>query len=468
MGSSRIPLRRGSRYRPPGRIVVQALWALLEVHVRVQRAAAIVAIAAGILSGAAAAYAEDPQPSPTPPHVPPPAAAPATTSVLATLPIRMYANVNLRQDYQRPQDKADLLLDPNQIDGLVTRLRFGLEFKDPKATVSGGIRVSAGETPNPAAPFMRLGDAFRPVTFGLDQFYVDIRPLKEKARLTFTLGKMPMPFWRGDRGIARAEMTWDDDISPVGGVVNLNLFHNHDGTVSLDTAGGYFIVEWFRQDRFAGLVGDTWMAGDQLKLKVHRVTVAASYYDWEHLNSGARAPSFIPGSSAVLYAGTNAFLLRPGTQHTNSEVELGGNAFAFENDHFRIVDLLGQASVPLSLPWLGHSEVFVLGQYAHNFSVEVERSGVGATLGLTGGDLKRKLHPYTVWGTWRRVEADAALGAFADSDLGGGTDVKGFELSADYRVTRNLAPYISYFHMMVNPLRSTRFNRLFFGVNWDF
>ena len=81
----------------------------------------------------------------------------------------MYANVNLRQDYQRPEDKADLLLDPNQIDGLFTRLRFGMEFKDAKATVSGGLRVSAGETPNPAAPFMRMGDAFRPVTFGLDQ-----------------------------------------------------------------------------------------------------------------------------------------------------------------------------------------------------------------------------------------------------------------------------------------------------------
>lgn len=439
---------------------------------RVQRAAAIVALAAGILFGAGTARAEDPQPSPTPPPAPsptpPPVAAPATTSVLASLPVRLFANVNLRQDYQRPEDKADLLLDPNQIDGLVTRLRFGLEFKDPKATVSGGIRVSAGETPNPASPFMRLGDAFRPVTFGLDQFYVDVRPLKDKTRLTFTLGKMPMPFWRGDRGTARAEMTWDDDISPVGGVGNLNLYHNGDGTVSLDTTGGYFIVEWFREDRFAGLVADTWFAGDQVKLKVHRVTVAASYYDWEHLNSGARAPSFIPGSSAVLYAGTNAFLLRPGPQHTNSEVELGGSAFAFVNDHFRIVDVLAQGSLPVSLPWLHKSEVFVLGQYAHNFSVDVEKSGVGATLGLTGGDLKRKLHPYTLWGTWRYVEADAAVGAFADSDLGGGTDVRGFELSADYRIVRNLQPYISYFHMMVNPLRSTRFNRLFFGVNWDF
>jgi Putative porin len=427
---------------------------------------AIMTIAAGILSGSAAARADDPQPAPTPPPSPPPP--PATTSVLATLPIRMYANVNLRQDYQRPEDKADLLLDPNQNDGLLTRLRFGMEFKDAKATVSGGLRVSAGETPNPTAPFMRLGDVFRPVTFGLDQFYVDVRPLKDKARAWLTLGKMPMPFWRGDRGIARAEMAWDDDISPVGGVVNLNFWHNDAGTVSLDTTGGYFIVEWFRQDRFAGLVADTWMAADQVKLKVHRVTVAASYYNWEHLNSGARAPSFDPGSSAVLYPATSAFLLRPGTQHTNAEVNIGPGAFGFVSDRFRIGEVIAQASVPVGVPWLGRSEAFVLGQYSHNFTVPQEKDGWGGTVGLTGGDLKRKVHPYSVWFTYRKVEADAALGVFADSDLGGGTDVKGFEISADYRLTRNFAPYVSYFNMDVAPLRSTKFNRLFFGVVWDF
>jgi putative porin len=434
--------------------------------VRVHRAAAVVWIAAGILCGSAAARAEDPQPSPTPPPSPPPAA--TTTSVLASLPIRMYANVNLRQDYQRPQDKADTLLDPNRIDGLLTRLRFGMEFKDAQATVSGGLRVSAGETPNPTAPFMRLGDAFRPVTFGLDQFYVDVRPLKDKARLYFTLGKMPLPFWRGDKGTARAEMTWDDDISPVGGAVNLSFYKNDDSSVTFDTTGGYFIVEWFRQDRFAGLVGDTWLVADQVKLKVHRVTIAGSYYDWEHLNSGARAPSFVPGSSAVLYPGTNAFLLRPGPQHTNAEITLGPGAFGFASDRFRIVDLLGQVSVPVGLPWLGRSELFVLGQFAHNFSVPQEKDGWGGTVGLTGGDLKRKFHPYTLWFTYRKVDADAALGTFADSDLGGGTDVKGFEISADYRVTKNLAPYVSYFNMDVAPLRSTTFNRLFFGVVWDF
>jgi hypothetical protein len=104
-------------------------------------------------------------------------------------------NVCLREEMTNTEDKADLLLDGNNADGLLTRLRFGMEFKDGSSTITGGIRVSAGEAPNPASPFVRFGNGFRPVTFGLDQFYIDV--------------------------------------------------------------AGYFIVEWFPEARFSGLVGET-------------------------------------------------------------------------------------------------------------------------------------------------------------------------------------------------------------------
>jgi predicted porin len=120
------------------------------------------------------------------------------------------------------------------------------------------------------------------------------------------------------------------------------------------------------------------------------------------------------------------------------------------------------------VPGLGRSEIFTMGQFAHNFSVGSENDGYGVTLGITGGDFKRKLHPFTLWGTYRLVEMDAALGTFADSDLGSGTDVKGWEVTVDYKVTRNFAPYFAYFHQKVIPFRTTSFNRWYMGVNWDF
>ena len=390
----------------------------------------------------------------------------------ASIPIRFFANVYLREDWTRLQDKADLLLDGNQVDGLLTRLRFGMEFRDTTQSVSGGIRVSAGEAPNPTAPFVRLADGFRPVTFGLDQFYVDVRPFKNKERVRGVFGKMPQPFWRGDKGVVRAEMTWDDDISPVGATLNTLLVKKNDKdgkpVTTLDNVAGYFIVEWFRQARFSGLVGDTSLWADQLKLRVHRVTLGAAYYHWQNLNSGARTPSFVPGQSASLLPGQSAFLLRPGFQETNAIYDLGSGVYVFRKNEFDLFEATGQGTLPVTLPWLGKSEVVVLGQYSHNFSVNSETDGIGVSLGLVGGDAKGRLKPFSLHGTWRRVEADAALGTFADSDLGAGTDVKGFEVTGEYRVHRNLALTASHFHFDGVPLRSTRVRRTFLAMIWDF
>ncbi len=415
---------------------------------------------------AGAAVPPSPQASPTPAATP----APAPPAMTASIPIRFFANVYLREDFTTVQDKADLLLEGNNVDGLLTRLRFGMEFKDTTATVSGGIRVSAGEAPNPASPFVRLGDGFRPVTFGLDQFYADVRPFANKERVHAVFGKMPQPFWRGDKGVLRAEMTWDDDISPVGATLNTLLVKkDNDGkVVTLENVAAYFIIEWFRQARFSGLVGDTSLWADQLKLKVRSVTVAATYYHWQNLNSGARSPSFVPGQSVSLLTPQAAFLLRGGFQATNAQFDLGSGVFTFRENEFDLFEATGQGTLPVTLPLLGKTDVVVLGQYAHNLSVDGETDGVSLSLGVTGGEAKGKLKPFSLHGTWRKVEADAALGTFADSDLGGGTDVKGFEVTGDYRVHKNLALTASYFNFKGAPNRSTKVTRTFLAMIWDF
>jgi hypothetical protein len=423
----------------------------------------VLAMAVALMAAlpAAAQNPAPPAPKATPaPEGPPP--------VRATVPIRFYANVHLRQDFTDLEDRADLLLDGNNVDGLLTRLRFGMEFKDEKSTVSGGIRVSAGEAPNPASPFVRLGNAFRPVTFGLDQFYVDVRPFGNKERLHAVFGKMPQPFWRGDKGVIRNEMTFDDDISPVGAALQLQLYKSEDGGLRLENTAGYFIVEWFRRDRFAGLVGDTSLWADQLTLKVYRLTLAGAYYHWQNLNSGARAPSFNPGDSAFLLPGQSAFLLRSGFQATNAHYDLGSGVAVFRENEFDIVEGSAQLTVPIRLPFLGKTELVALGHYAQNGSVTSERDGLGVSLGIVGGDVKKRLKPYSLHGTWRRVKADAALGTFADSDLGAGTDVEGFEITGDIKVHKSLSLTASFFKFEGAPHRSTNIKRRFLGMVWDF
>jgi hypothetical protein len=416
---------------------------------------------------AAPAWTAEPEP-PAPQAAP--AQTPETSAVTSNLAVRFFANVHLREDFTKPEDRTDLLLDPDQVYGFVARLRFGMEFKDANGTLSGGLRVSAGQTPNPTSPFIRLGDAFRPVTFGFDQFYIDVRPFENKNRARAVFGKMPQPFWRGDKGVIRAEMTWDDDVSPVGGIAQIRFYGKGDGAqaITVENTVGYFIVEWFRQNRFAGLVGDTQMYADQVKVQVKRVTLAGTYYHWENLNSGTITPSFVPGQSADLVTGQSAFLLRPGFQLTNAELDLGSGVHTFRENNFDIFEFTGQGTVPVTLPFFDKSEVVGLVHYDHNFSVADDNKGISLSLGLVGGNATEKFKPFSVHGTWRRVEADATVAAFADSDLGGGTDFKGFEITGEYRVHRNLALTVSHFNFDGAPHRSLKIKRTFLGMILDF
>ena len=422
--------------------------------------------AALFVSIAAPAWTAEPPAAQAAPAQAPDAAPPVTSN----LAVRFFANIHLREDFTDPEDRLDLLLDPDQVYGFVGRLRFGMEIKDADGTLSGGLRVSAGQTPNPTSPFIRLGDAFRPVTFGLDQFYIDVRPFENKSRFRSVFGKMPMPFWRGDKGVIRAEMTWDDDVSPVGGIAQIRFFGKGSGAqaITVDNTVGYFIVEWFRQNRFTGLVGDTALWSDQVKVQVKRVTLAGTYYRWENLNSGTITPSFVPGQSADLVTGQSAFLLRPGFQLTNAEVDLGSGVHMFRQNVFNIFEAIGQGTVPVTLPLFGKSEVVGLVHYNHNFSVDDENQGISLSVGLVGGDPKEKRKPFSLHGTWRRVEGDATLAAFADSDLGAGTDAQGFEITGEYRVYRNLALTVSHFNFDGAPHRSTKIKRTFLGMILDF
>jgi hypothetical protein len=67
---------------------------------------------------------------------------------------------------------------------------------------------------------------------------------------------------------------------------------------------------------------------------------------------------------------------------------------------------------------------------------------------LIGGKLNKAKDP----GSWqlaynyRRVEADAVLGVFSDSDfIGGGTDGKGHEFEFKYQFTKRIQGALSYF-----------------------
>jgi hypothetical protein len=73
---------------------------------------------------------------------------------------------------------------------------------------------------------------------------------------------------------------------------------------------------------------------------------------------------------------------------------------------------------------------------------------------------------------YRRIEKDAVVGAFNDSDfIGGGTNGKGHKFSLAYGVTKNVTPAIAYFDAEKNitpGAKETDYERLQLDVNFKF
>ena len=210
------------------------------------------------------------------------------------------------------------------------------------------------------------------------------------------------------------------------------------------------------------------MAGDQLKLTVPHLEVAAAYLRYVNLNVGLRSPNFTPGQGAFLLPGTPALLFGPGLQHTNNQVNYGPGADGFVADEFKIWN----AAATLKFGVFGvrprRAEVFVVGDFTRNQGIRLDNQALAVTVGLTGGSWGGGLHPYTFHGTWRDVDADGVLSTFADSDLGTGSSYKGFEVGGNYRVSKNLLGLFQYFVFDGYPLKDERVHRLFLDLIWDF
>jgi len=414
-------------------------------------------------------------PPPPPPVEPAKPAAPATavaTSVLG-VPVRFSGSLTLRYDYWHNSDLTDQLTSNYVNNGFLQRVRFGIDFGDAKTSmVVGGIRFSTNENPNPTIPFVFVGDSLRSVAFGLDQAWIAIRPLDDRSRISLTLGRMPNQTWRGTAGTLRTEMIWDDDVNPAGLALKVKILDIPKALdLKLESLTAYYQAQMTQDQRFVGLTGNTSLFEEQIKLATKYATGAVAFYDWENLNNGLSSPGLGVGGVSV-QAPSDAFLLRPGLNTGNSRFAYGPqNAMGFAKDHFRVLNPTVQVHVPLTSEVLGDPDVYVTGDYAYNFSARKDhRSGAGVTLGTRMGNYEAssKLNPLNVWGTYRYVRSDTTVAAFADSDLGVGTDYHGFEAGVSYRITKHLMPAISYFDYKGFPLMTNHAERLFLDVTGEF
>jgi hypothetical protein len=397
------------------------------------------------------------------------------------LPLRIGGSVTFRFDSTEVEDQTDLLQDEDETNGLRARVRLSVDYNVDGAA-GAGIRLSTGEDPNPTSPFIVLGNSFRSSDINLDQYYIITRPVKffESVRqalepiqdLSLTVGKMPLPFWRGDRGTWRSEIIWDDDISPPGVALKFpiptGLFF-----LQLENTFGYFVVNEVSNTRFSGLTDDTYLIANQFKLRADPVTLAFAIYDYQNLNAGLRAPSFDPSSGAFLTTGTSARLIGGGLQTTNNRINFGPGADGFVEEEFTILNFIGQAYLPVPGRWvaplgLDYLEPWVAGDWVKNTKVDRNDEGSSITVGLRGAPKNRLLGPFNIWFTYRDVDADATLSAFTDSDLGAGTAYNGYEFGVNYKILPDLMLAFSYFDFEGFPKKDNQVRRWFLDLVFTF
>lgn len=265
------------------------------------------------------------------------------------------------------------------------RLRLGLKGSVSEQ-LEAGVRLATGTNLDPVSTNQSAQDIFDKKDFFVDQAY-----------LTFTtkgLGPwemVPLTVWGGkfDHPFTYTSLVWDGDLTPEGVAAS---FTPKWGPVDFFATGGLFPIDEINADAedpllFGSQAGLTW-AVKNLKVKT-----AIGYYDYKNLES-----TFDNSSSN--FGNTR----RP------------GNATLLHD--FDEVDLLGEVStVVMGKP------VALWADYVKNTAVA--KSDEGFQLGAKVGKADRPL-AWEAGYFWQRLEADAVVGQFTDSDFGdGGTNRDG-------------------------------------------
>jgi hypothetical protein len=305
------------------------------------------------------------------------------------------------------------------------RARLDLHANIAKG-VEAGIRLASGNERGAVSTNATLGDFFLKDNFWLDRAYIQLEPVKG---IKLTGGRMPNPFDTTD-------MVWDRDINPEGASVQLNL--PVLSNLSVFGAAAFLPLE----ER--ALYGDTYMIGAQGGLEARSgpftLRASASYYDYRGIQSRKNAPDgsrlFDYTAPRFLATGNSVFNMR-----TDGLTTLAGLASDFNL-------LIGNAGLSYQA---GAKRFSLTGEVVRNMALDAnEVARLRGEPGVKPGDLGwqvrldagypeiRKFGEWNLGVAYKRIETDAVLDIFTDSDFGlGGTDVKGYLVEGDFGIYKN-------------------------------
>lgn len=276
------------------------------------------------------------------------------------------------------------------------------------ASDTGSTNSAASGAGDPVSTNQTFGDSFTKKSLFIDLAYIDFHP-GAIPNLNIYAGKMNNPFYI----VGKNQLIWDSDLTPEG-VAATYKYNLGDNDQLFANVGGFYVTE---QETAADI--SLWGVQGGLKHNFDKNTYllgGASYYIYDN----------VKGSASLDWSGKGSFF-------GNSN---GGGKF---NSNYELDEFFGEYGMNV-----GDLPVTAYGDYVNN-PVAISDDGTGW---LVGGKLNKavKAGSWEVSYDYRRLQKDAVVGAFCDSDfIGGGTDGKGHRIGAAYQITDNVQTALNLF-----------------------
>jgi hypothetical protein len=273
---------------------------------------------------------------------------------------------------------------------------------------SATIGLASGSD-DPVSTNQTLTGGFSRKPISIDLAYIDFHP-KRIPGISMNAGKMKLPFETADK----TQMVWDNDLTPEG----LAFKYKHKAGEKSDlfmSAAGFYVTD-------ADPDNEQWMSGGQAGFMVRPTDdlsfmAGASYFSFQRAKG-------MPG------------LYKADKFSGNSTMTVGsGKGYLCD---FNEAELLGVVDVKAS----DNVSFRLMGDYVSNTGADSLNAAY-----LFGGAVAfgKDKGSFRLFANYRKIEADALIGAFNYSDfIGGGTNGKGWELGFTVGLEKNTSFDVTY------------------------
>lgn len=302
---------------------------------------------------------------------------------------------------------------------------------------SAGVRLSTGSAADPISTNQTLGVYNNRYTATFDRAYVRFRSAEE---FNVVAGRFGNP-WFG------TDLLWANDLSFDGVAAQWtpNLRPSTRGFVTL-AAMPIQEVELSSADKWllGGQVGAT-LAGSANSMGGK---VGIGYFRYTNI-----VGQLSPAAKPTAHEFTAPQFAQKGNTYYNISSDATRPLLALASD-YRLVNLTGQVDFPVTTG----KRVVVTGDFVRNTGFN--RDKVSERIGVDVEPMTKAYHVRVAFGTaevkarhdwqvfmaYKRIERDAMLDAFTDSDFHlGGTDARGYILGGSYGSGKNAAVSLRYF-----------------------